>query len=151
MAYTGNRKAEILSASVGNFSHADKKEFEDFADCHLIGENGATGYIRVDWFTPQSFPVFGDGKVVILGTKGTIELRKYIDVGVNGVTETVLLSTEEESRKFSVKGQIEKPFFRNIIKDCLHRTYTASDIERTLYTMELAITAQQKAQKIAEK
>ena len=37
------------------------------------------GYIRVDWYT-QGLPTWGDGRLVILGTEGYIELRKYVDV-----------------------------------------------------------------------
>ena len=36
--------------------------------------------IRVDWFTPDGLPTWGDGRLTILGTEGTIELRKYVDI-----------------------------------------------------------------------
>jgi hypothetical protein len=36
-------------------------------------------------------PEWGDGRLVILGTEGTIELRKYVDVGgrADGRTGTI--------------------------------------------------------------
>ena len=40
----------------------------------------AHGYVRVDWYTPQGLPTWGDGRLVILGTEGYIELRKYVDI-----------------------------------------------------------------------
>ena len=46
----------------------------------LLASDDATGFIRVDWFTQDGLPTWGDGRLFILGTEGTIELRKYIDI-----------------------------------------------------------------------
>ena len=46
----------------------------------LLRGDGGTGYIRVDWFTPDGLPTWGDGRLTILGTEGYIELRKYVDI-----------------------------------------------------------------------
>ena len=54
---------------MGNLRHPDKPGLEDFGDCMLRG-NGGTGYIRVDWFTPDGLPTWGDGRLFILGTEG---------------------------------------------------------------------------------
>ncbi len=54
-------------------------QFEDFGDMTVTGDGG-TGYIRVDWFTPDGLPTWGDGRLFLLGTEGYIELRKYIDI-----------------------------------------------------------------------
>lgn len=147
LTYTGNGRAEIVASSVANFAHGEHPGFDDFGDAFLRGENGATGYIRVDWFTPDSLPVFGDGKVVIEGTEGYIELRKYIDVG-GTETETILLSTREKTEKFSVAGKVEKPFFPAVLRDCKEGTETAMPAEHAFYTMELAIRAQECAKRL---
>ena len=54
-------------------------EFEDFGQI-LLASDDATGFIRVDWFTQDGLAVWGDGRLFIMGTEGTIELRKYIDI-----------------------------------------------------------------------
>ena len=54
--------------------------FEDFGDVMMRGDRG-TGYIRVDWFTPDGLATWGDGRLTILGTDGFIEIRKNIDIG----------------------------------------------------------------------
>ena len=77
--FTGSDKAEVAASHIANFDHPDKPEFEDFGDILLRSER-ATGYIRVDWFTQDGLPTWGDGRLVILGSEGTIELRKYIDI-----------------------------------------------------------------------
>src|SRR5262245_42529192 len=75
--FTGAERAEVVASQVGNFDHPDKPEFEDFGDVLLRSDN-ATGYARIDWFTADGLGIWGDGRVFILGTEGTIELRKYI-------------------------------------------------------------------------
>ena len=39
--------------------------------------------IRLDWFTQDALPTWGDGRLFILGDKGYIELRKYTDIAKN--------------------------------------------------------------------
>jgi hypothetical protein len=55
------------------------------------GPTRGRGYIRVDWFTPDALPNWGDGRLTILGTEGYIELRKYVDVGGRAGTDTLIL------------------------------------------------------------
>ena len=49
----------------------------------MVTGNGGTGYIRVDWYTPDGLPTWGDGRLFILGTEGYIELRKYVNVATD--------------------------------------------------------------------
>ena len=39
--------------------------FQDFGEVNLSSEN-AHGYIRIDWFTPDALPTWGDGRLIIL-------------------------------------------------------------------------------------
>ena len=50
--FTGNTDARVLSSRVANYAHKDHPGLDDFGDCSLLGGNGASGYFRVDWFTP---------------------------------------------------------------------------------------------------
>ncbi len=139
--YTKNKSARIDSARIANYANREHPEFDDFGDCSLTGENGATGYFRTDWFTPNSFPAFGDGRTVILGTEGYIELRKYHDVSSSG-SNTVLISNHEGTECRSVTGKIGFPFFAKLIRDCLDRTENAMTQEHTFAAAELAVRAQ---------
>ena len=47
----------------------------------MVRGNRGTGYIRVDWFTPDGLSTWGDGRLTILGTDGYIEIRKNVDIG----------------------------------------------------------------------
>ena len=80
LTYTGAASAEVTMARVANHANPDVPELEDFGEFSLLGANGTSGYFRMDWFTPDGLRTWGDGRTTILGTKGFIECRKYIDL-----------------------------------------------------------------------
>jgi predicted dehydrogenase len=88
--FTGSDDAEISMASVGNFANPDHPTFEDFGEVSLRSDN-AQGYIRVDWYTADALPNWGDGRLFITGTEGSIELRKYVDVAGRPGTDHLFL------------------------------------------------------------
>jgi hypothetical protein len=45
---------------VENTTKQDKPGFQDFGEVNLTGNQGH-GYIRLDWFTPDALPTWGDG------------------------------------------------------------------------------------------
>lgn len=63
-------------------AHPGYPGLQDFGECLLEADNSASGYFRVDWFTPDGLSTWGDGRLVILGTEGYIELRKYLDIAM---------------------------------------------------------------------
>ena len=81
--FTGSADAEVTMASVANYANPDDPGLQDFGEIGLRSPQGH-GYIRVDWYTPDALPTWGDGRLTILGTEGYIELRKYVDVGPRG-------------------------------------------------------------------
>lgn len=68
--YTGATDATVAASKIANYNHPEYPELDDFGDATLIGNNGATGYFRVDWFTPDGLRSWGDGRTFILGTGG---------------------------------------------------------------------------------
>jgi hypothetical protein len=126
--------------------HPQYPGLEDFGDVMLRG-NGGAGYIRVDWFTPESFPVFGDGRLIILGTDGFIEIRKNIDIAGRTGGNHLFLVDKKETRYVDCKEQ-ELPYGRQLVDDVLNRTETAMPQEHCLLAMELAIRAEKNAQRL---
>lgn len=53
--------------------------FQDLAEFTLRAP-GLSGYTRLDWYTPDGLADWGDGRVFAVGTEGTIELRKNLDL-----------------------------------------------------------------------
>jgi len=143
--YSGSTDATVTTATVANRNNPQYPELEDFGEAHLIGNSGATNFIRVDWLTPAASRVWGDGRTFILGTKGYIEVRKYIDITQEGNTGNLYLVNDEVEQRFSVAGKVGYPFFGQAILDCLNRTEKAMTQAHIFKAAELCLLAQEKA------
>ena len=145
LVFTNSNEAKITHSMVENTTKKEFPGFQDFGEINLTG-NGGHGYIRLDWFTPDALPTWGDGRLFILGDKGFIEIRKYTDLATSD-SGNHLYYANNEVVKYIDCSDVKLPYFGNLINDVLNRTETACSQELTYLTMELAI----KAQEIAEK
>jgi predicted dehydrogenase len=145
--FTGSAEAEVVASQVGNFAHPETPELEDFGDM-LLRSPTATGYVRLDWFTPDGLGTWGDGRYVILGTEGYIELRKYIDVAGRPGGDHLFLVDREATRYVDCKD-VPLSYGARLRDDVLDRTETAMPQARTFLATELALTAQANATVIA--
>lgn len=139
--YTGNRNARVVASQVRNVNHPQYPLFEDFGDAMLAGDNGATGYFRCDWFTPDGLSSWGDGRLTLLGTDGYIEIRKYVDI-TRQEQDVVYLVNKEGEFRYPVAGKVGFPYFGQLILDCLNRTENAMTQEHTFKAAELCVKAQ---------
>ncbi|WP_274366190.1 Gfo/Idh/MocA family protein [Paenibacillus thermotolerans] len=146
--FAGCKDATVTSSKVANYNHPMYPELEDFGDATLVGDNGATNYFRVDWFTPDGLGTWGDGRAIILGTEGYIELRKYIDIARDPKGDHLYLVNGDGERRLSLGGQVGFPFFGELILDCLNRTEHAMTQEHAFKAGELCVRAQAQAVKI---
>ena len=143
--YTGAADATVVSSRAVNQAHPQYPELEDFGDCTLVADNGASGYFRVDWFTPDGLPTWGDGRTFILGTEGFIELRKYVDLCTERMGGRVYMANGKQTSCFDVAGQVGYPFFGQLILDCMHRTENAMTQAHAFKAAELCVRAQMMA------
>ena len=145
MHYSGATEAEVTMAFVANRANPETPELQDFGEMALRSE-GATGYIRVDWFTPDALPNWGDGRLTILGTKGYIELRKYVDVGGRTGTDHLVLVNGDRCENIDTRGA-GLPYFTRLLADIADRSETAMAQSHCFRVMELALTAQALAER----
>ena len=145
LVFTNSNEAKINHALVENTTKQHKPGFQDFGEVNLTG-NGGHGYIRLDWFTPDALPTWGDGRLLILGDKGYIEIRKYTDLAKSETGNHLYYANNEEVNHIDC-GDVKLPYFRNLINDVLNRSETACSQKLTYLTMELAIKAQELAEK----
>ncbi|UQZ36623.1 oxidoreductase [Paenibacillus sp. PK3_47] len=143
--YSGNQDAKVLHSKVANYNNPDYPELEDFGDATLAGDNGATQYFRVDWFTPNGLGTWGDGRTMILGTEGYIELRKYSDIGRSNTGDHVYWVDGQGEHYEHVAGKVGFPFFGELILDCLNRTENAMTQQHAFKAAELCLEAQAQA------
>ncbi len=141
--YTSSMDAQIVSSSVGHFGAPDIPAFQDFGDVLMRSDN-ASGYVRVDWFTADGLPTWGDGRLTILGTEGTLELRKYVDITGRPGTDHVFLVDGKGTRHFDASGE-RIDYFRRFLADVRDRSETVMTQEHVFTVSRLALEAQASA------
>jgi predicted dehydrogenase len=145
--FTGSTGAEVAAAQVANYHHPQYPELEDFGDMVLRGNNGATGYIRVDWFTPDGLNTWGDGRLTILGTDGYIELRKNCDIAGRPGGNHLFLVDQKETRYIDCSDN-DLPYGRRLVDDIIRRTETAMPQIHCFLASELALRAEIQAERL---
>jgi predicted dehydrogenase len=148
LTYSGATDASVMHAAVANYAHPGQPGLEDFGEASLLGNNGATNYVRVDWFTPAGLSTWGDGRLWIVGEKGYIELRKYVDVARDKTGNHVYLVDEKGEQHLEVEGKVGFRFFGELILDCIHRTEKAMTQAHAFKAAELCLKAQAAARRI---
>lgn len=143
--FTGAKDATVTDSNIANYAHPEYPGLDDFGDAHIVTDNGASGYVRVDWFTPDGLSTWGDGRTFILGTEGYIELRKYANITTDEGPGHVFLVDGKGEHHFNATGKVGYPFFGELVLDCLNRTENAMTQEHALKAAELAVTAQANA------
>ena len=141
--FTGSTRADVVAAQVGNLHYPQYPMFEDFGDVTLRGDKG-TGYIRVDWFTPDGLSTWGDGRLTILGTDGFIEIRKNVDIGGRTGGNHLFLVDQKETR-YVDSSAVPLPYGEQLVSDVVNRTETAMPQAHCFLATELVLKAQQQA------
>ena len=141
--YTNSTSAQVVASQTGNFANPQHPKFQDFGDMMVSG-SGGTGYIRVDWYTPDGLSTWGDGRLFILGTEGFIELRKYVDIAGRPGGNHLFISDRAGTRYMDC-SKVPLPFGPLFVTDVVRRTEVAQDQVQALLAAELVLTAQQNA------
>jgi predicted dehydrogenase len=145
--FTGSGDAEIVTSAVANYANPADPELEDFGEI-LLRSAHANGYIRVDWYTPDGLANWGDGRLLILGTEGYIELRKSVDIGGRDGADHLFLVTNQETRHIEC-SDAPLPYSGRLRDDVFARTETAMAQAHCFKVCELALAAQAKAVRLA--
>ncbi len=144
--YTNSRQAEVNFSQIGNFGTSKYPKYQDFGDMSVRSSH-ATGYIRIDWFTPDGLATWGDGRTFILGTEGYIEMRKYIDIAGRPGGNHLFLVNQKETKYYNC-SEVNMPYGEQLVSDVVNRTETAMSQDHCFLATELALTAQKMAFKL---
>jgi predicted dehydrogenase len=144
--FTGSTSGEVVASQVANYKHPQYPGLEDFGDFILRGDGG-TGYIRLDWYTPDGLGVWGDVRLTVLGTEGYMELRKNIDIAGRPGDQHLFLVDQKGIQYIDCKG-LDLPYGRQLCYDILHRTETAMPQEHVFLASELALKAEAQATRL---
>ena len=143
LVFAGATDAEILASTAENRATPESPDFEDFGEI-LLRSGPASGYIRVDWFTPDGLPTWGDGRLIILGTEGTIEARKYVDIAGRPGKDHLFVVDRAGTRHLDCSGE-PLTYFRAFLADLRNRTETAMPQSHVFTVSRLALAAQASA------
>ncbi len=120
LSVTGATAADvsIVSSMVGNAASAEHPRMQDIGSMTLAagppgsgpgglgGVGGVVGDHRLDYLTARGLGTWGDCRLTIVGTEGTIEARANVDVaGVEG-PEHLILVDAEGTRRVDVSGVV---------------------------------------------
>ncbi len=141
--YTDSKEAEVSFAQTGNFNIPAYPNYRDFGDMSVRSKH-ATGYIRIDWFTPEGLGTWGDGRTFILGTEGYIEMRKYVDISGRQGGNHLFLVNQKETKYFDCSN-VHMPYGEQLVSDVVNRTETAMSQDHCFLATELAIKGQEMA------
>jgi predicted dehydrogenase len=144
--FTGSTDADIVASATGHFGGPELPDFEDFGEI-LLRSDRACGYVRVDWFTADGLPTWGDGRLTILGTEGTIELRKYVDLAGRPGADHVFVVDRAGVRHIDASGE-PLTYFRDLVADVAGRTETAAAQSHVFTVCRLALQAQAQAARL---
>ena len=95
---TGAGDAEVVASAVGNVSSPRHPEMQDIGHMVLAG-GGAVGTHRVDYLSPKGLKTWGDGRLMIVGTEGTLEVRTNVDVAGRRGKEHLIVTDAKGVRR----------------------------------------------------
>ena len=144
--FTGSTSAEVVASQVANYKHPQYPELEDFGEL-LLRSDHATGYVRVDWYTPDGLDTWGDGRLFVLGTEGYLELRKYVDLAGRPGGDHLFWVDRAGTHYADCRGG-DLPYGRLLLDDIRNRTETAMPQAHCFLASELALRAEAQAARL---
>jgi predicted dehydrogenase len=138
LAFAETAEAEIVSATIGAFG-TEPPGFEDFAE-FILQTPSVRGYCRVDWFTPDGLPTWGDGRLFLVGTEGTLELRKNLDIEGRPGTNHMFVANRSSTRYVDC-SVLPVTYYRDFLDAARTRDFDPAPVF-TMCRMALAAQAQ---------
>lgn len=93
--------ARVRSSSVGNVACREHPKMQDIGSMTLVA-NGVVGDHRLDYLTADGLGVWGDVRLQIVGTEGTLEARANIDAAGQPGPEHLILVDRAGTRRLDV-------------------------------------------------
>jgi predicted dehydrogenase len=146
LAFANAPTADIAAATIGAFG-TEPAGFEDFAEITLRA-GGMTGTMRLDWFTPDGLPDWGDGRLFLVGTEGTLELRKNLDIEGRAGGDHMFVANRHSTR-YQDCSTLPVTYYRDFLGDIADRTGRVMDHGRIIAASRLALTCQAIAARFA--
>jgi len=107
MSITGAVAADvsIVSSMVGNVASADHPAMQDIGSMTLAA-GAVVGDHRLDYLTARGLGTWGDCRLMIVGTEGTIEARANVDVAGADGAEHLIVVDADGTRRVDISGVV---------------------------------------------
>ena len=136
--------ADLDASTIGAFG-TEPAGFEDFAE-FTVSTPATRLYARVDWFTPDGLPDWGDGRLFLTGTDGTLELRKNLDIEGRPGPDHMFVANRTGTRHVAC-SDLPVTYFRDFVDAVRSRTVTALPLDQAAAATRLALRAQAEAKR----
>ena len=144
LVFAGTADTVIAASTIGCFG-TKPAGFEDFAEITLRSE-AMTGTMRLDWFTPDGLPDWGDGRLFLVGTEGTLELRKNLDIEGRAGGDHMFVANRQRTRYQDCSG-LPVTYYRDFLDDVRGRTGRMLDGGQVFSVCRLALRCQAMAER----
>jgi predicted dehydrogenase len=140
----GDRAGVSVTASrVGNVASPEHPTMQDIGSLTLVSD-GVVGEHRVDLLSPPGLPTWGDVRLTVVGTEGTLEVRANIDVaGVPGA-EHLIVTDADGVRRIDVSDD-PLPWAEHALADLADAGERLCTQAHVLDVCDLALEAQERA------
>jgi len=142
LAFADATDAEIVHSAVGAFG-TEPAGFEDFAEL-MLATPSVRGYVRLDWFTPDGLPTWGDGRCFVVGTEGTLELRKNLDIEGRPGTDHMFVANRSATRHIDC-SKLPVTYYSDFVAGVVSRNHRAMPQQQVFTVCRLALHAQARA------
>ena len=142
MAFAGTDAPQVAFSTIGCFG-TEPAGFEDYAEITLRG-GGMTGTLRMDWFTPDGLADWGDGRLFLVGTKGTLELRKNLDIEGRPGGNHMFVANEQRQYHRDCSG-LPVTYYRDFLSDVREGTGRVMEDGRVFAACRMALLCQEQA------
>ena len=137
---TGAGTAEVLSAQVGNVSVPRHPAMQDIGQMVISG-GGAIGTHRVDYLSPTGLKTWGDGRLMIVGTDGTLEVRTNVDVaGRKGKEHLIVVDAKGTRRIDCTSAKVD--WAKRLVADVVEGSDTFVSADHVRAVCDLTLRAQ---------
>ena len=133
----GGPDLDVLSARTTGW--ADGGHPDAIAELMVEGGTGSA-YIRVDWLTPAGLPTWGDGRLMITGDTGTIEVRTTIDLDGHDGTDHLLVVDQHGVERVDTTD-VEITWAADLLADVRDRTERVLSTRDCVDIMKVALHA----------
>jgi predicted dehydrogenase len=137
---TGASQVDVLHSTVGNVSVARHPGMQDIGQMALSG-GGAVGTHRVDYLSPTGLNTWGDGRLMIVGTEGTFEVRTNVDVAGRRGKEHLIVTDASGARRLDVSSVV-LDWARCVLADVADGTDTFVAHDHVVRVCDITLRAQ---------